>query len=188
MSGSAGIGFRLHTGWAILVAISGDDEFRVLRRRRVELLPPGGRRFAYHDAAELPLADARELIDGVRAAAEAAALASIRSAIDDLQPARACIAGGGASIPDDLAAVLHSHARIHAAEGALYHEATASACRHLGLPVIAVREREVWSHASAAAGMTEAALKARIDAVRSLLGPPWTADHKLAAAVALVKA
>ena len=58
----------------------------------------------------------------------------------------------------------------------------------LGIPLITVRERDVWRLASANARMSQADLKARIDAVRKTLGPPWTADHKIAAAAALVQA
>ena len=76
---------------------------------------------------------------------------------------------------------------VHAAEGALYFRATALACKHLGIPLITVRERDVWRLASAKARMSQADLKAKIDAVRKTLGPPWTADHKIAAAAALVQ-
>jgi hypothetical protein len=91
-------------------------------------------------------------------------------------------------VPDDLEAVLRSHARSHAAEGALYAGAIASACQHLDIPLIAVRERDVWCRASTNAGMSEADLKAAIHDVRKALGPPWTTDHKIATAAALVQA
>jgi len=189
MSGSASIGFRLHTGWAMLVAVSADGEGpRVLHRCRVELLPHGRGRFVYHEAAELPLPDAQRLIESVRRTAEDTARTAIRSAITNLKVTGACIATGSVSVPDDLSAVLRSHARIHAAEGALYADVIMSACEHLGIPLITVRERDVWSRASLSIGMSEADLKAAIEAVRKALGPPWTADHKIATAAALVRA
>lgn len=141
----------------------------------------------YHEAAELPLPDAERLIESVRHTAEDTARTAIGSAIKNLKVTGARIPTGSASVPDDLAAVLRSHARIHAAEGALYAGAIASACEHLDIPLITVRERDVWSRASASAGMSEADLKAGIDAVRKALGPPWTADHKIATAAALVQ-
>ena len=70
----------------------------------------------------------------------------------------------------------------------MYANVVANACVHLGIPVLTVREREVWSRASENTGVAEAELKARIDDVRKALGPPWTADHKIAAAAALVRA
>jgi hypothetical protein len=189
MDGNASIGLRLHTGWAILVAVADDgDAVRILHRCRLELLPPGTGRFVYHEAAELALADAGRLIDSVRHDAEATARKNIQSAIENLNVTRSCISTGSEPVSNDLGAVLRSHARIHAAESALYFDATASACKHLGIPLITVRERDVWRQASVNARMSEADLKATIAAVRKTIGPPWTADHKIAAAAALVRA
>jgi hypothetical protein len=187
MPGCASLGFRLHTGWAMLVAVASDgEEFRVLHRCRIELLPPGLGRFVYHDAANLPPLEAERLIDSVRHAAENSALKTIQGTLQSLKVTRACIPTGSAPAPDDLATVLRSHTRIHAAEGALYAGAIASACGHLNIPLITAPERDVWSRASASAGMPEVELKARINAVRNVLGPPWTMDHKIATAAALV--
>src|SRR3954452_9949959 len=129
MCDSATLGFRLHTGWAVLVAVAQErDAIRILHRCRVELLPPGSGRFVYHEATDLPLADAEKLICSTRHIAETTALANIRTATGKLKVSRACIATGSAPVSNDLRAVLQSHARIHAAEGALYFSATASAC------------------------------------------------------------
>jgi len=183
----ASAGFKLHTGWATLVAIAAEGALRVVHRCRVELLPPGGVRFVYHQAAELPISDAEKLIESVRRISEDSAGTNIRSALEKVDVTRACIVTAGAAVPNDLALTLRSHAQIHAAEGALYARVVADACVHLGFPVLTVREREVWSRASESTGMAEADLKARIDDVRKALGPPWTADHKIAAAAALVR-
>src|SRR4051794_21158090 len=127
MCGSATLGLRLHTGWAMLVALVQDgDALRILHRCRVELLPPGTERFVYHQAAELPLGDAERLIDSIRHTAEATTRTNLRSAIDNLNVTRACISTGSAPLPIDLFTVLQSHARIHAAESALYFDATVS--------------------------------------------------------------
>jgi hypothetical protein len=171
----------------MLVAVANEgDALRILHRCRVELLPPGTGRFVYHEAAELPLPDAERLIESIRHTAEATARTNLRSAIENLNVTRACISTNSAPVSADLRAVLQSHARIHAAEGALYFDAAISACNHLGIPPITVRERDVWTLASASTRLPEPDLKARIDAVRKTLGPPWTADHKIALAAALV--
>jgi len=68
----------------------------------------------------------------------------------------------------------------------LYAGAVASACEHCGIPLITMRERDIWRRASASAGISESDLRARIDAVRQTVGPPWTADHKIATAAALI--
>jgi hypothetical protein len=177
------IGFRMHTGWAMLVALSGD---LVLRRCRVELYPARGR-FVYHEAAELDLSEAAELVKAVRGIAGENALTALRSAIDGLKVAGACVPTGSSPVPEDLATVLHSHARIHTAEGALYAGAIVSACEQMEIPVITVRERDVWARAAAGIGVGEAQLRAQVDALRKVLGPPWTADHKIATAAAMIR-
>jgi hypothetical protein len=176
------IGFRLHTGWAMLVAVG--EGLTILHRCLLELLPPGAGRFVYHEAAELPLEEASGLIESTRRIAEETAVTAIQEALNGLQATSACLLAGSL-VPGDLAEVLRSHARIHAAEGALYGGAIASACRQLKIPLLTLREREVWSRASASTGIAEADLRAQIDGLRKLLGPPWTADHKIATAAAL---
>ena len=170
----------------MLVAVAAKgDALRVLHRCRMELLPAGRGPFVYHEAAELPLTDAAQLIESVRRAAEDTARTALKSAVETLKVTGACLTAGSATVPDDLAEVLRSHPRLHAAEGALYAGAIASACADFEIPLIIVRERDVWSRASANAGMSEADLKAAIDALRKTLGPPWTADHKIATAAAI---
>ena len=172
MSGCASIGFRLHTGWAMLVAVAAEGEvLLVLRRCRVEMLPPGRGRFVYHEAAELPLPDAESLIESVRRIVEDTARTALGSAIHDLKVTGASIPTGPASVPDDLAAVLRS--RRHA--GTLTSRRSSCAS-------------ETYGRASANAGMAEADLKAAIDAFRKALGAPWTRDHKIATAAAHVRA
>src|SRR3954447_26798637 len=103
MSDRASIGFRLHTGWAMLVAVAEErDSIRVLHRCRVQLLPPRAERFVYHKAADLPLAEAEELVNSIRQIAEATALTNIRTAIGNLKVSRACITTGAMSVPNDL--------------------------------------------------------------------------------------
>jgi hypothetical protein len=172
----------------MLVAVAAEgQEIRVLRRCRLELLPQDMGRFAYHEAAELPLPEAERLIERVRQAAYETALAAVGQAIGKLRVIRACIPASAAPVTAELSAVLRSHPRIHAAEGALYGGAINAACEHIGIPLITVREREVWSRASACAEMTEGELKARIAGLGKVLGPPWTADHKLATAAAIIR-
>ena len=188
MSGHVTVGFRLHSGWAVFVAVAGDGAaLRVLDRGRMELLPPGQPRFVYHAAAELALPEAERLIESVRRTAGSTARTALANAIGNLKVTGACMVAEPALVPDELAAVLRSHPRIHAAEGALYAGALAWACDRLEIPAIAVRPRDVWIRAAAKAGMPEAGLKAAIDAVRQALGPPWTADHKIATAAALLR-
>jgi hypothetical protein len=194
MATHAALGFKLHTGWAMLVALAGQPgEIRVLFRGRIELLPldESVPRFVYHQAAEMPLARASALVKRAREASQKAALLAIKSVLRDLDShgatAAACgVLSGSTAVPDDLPRILRSHPLIHAAEGALFQNAIVSAGESCGLAVTTVREREVWSRTAAAWGRTEAGLQKEMDGLRKSVGAPWSADHKAAAAMALL--
>jgi hypothetical protein len=194
MATRAALGFKLHTGWAMLVAVAGQPgEIQVLFRGRIELLPPDKSvpRFVYHEAADLPLSGATALVKRVREAAKQAARLALKDVLRDLDSrgAKAVVCGvlsGSTPVPDDLSRILHSHPMIHAAEGALFQQAIVSACESCGLAVTTAREREVWSRAAAAWDITEPGLRKNVHALRKSLGPPWSADHKSAAAIALL--
>ena len=175
------LGFRLHTGWAAMVAVSPD--YKVYLRRRVELLDGSVPRFVYHSAAEMALADAVRLIRSAEEIASAHAQSAMKDTIEHLQAANlvvtACgVAVGSTKLPVDLSAILRSHALIHAGEGALFQKAVIGAAEQQGFAVAAVREKGLWAGAGPE-------LRARIEAMRKEFGPPWTMDHKIAAAVAL---
>jgi hypothetical protein len=157
------------------------------------LLPPGESvpRFVYHEAAKLPLSGATALVKRVREASQQATRLAIKDALLDLDSrgAKAGVCGvlsGSTAVPDDLSRILRSHPLIHAAEGALFQQAIVSAGESCGLTVTATRERDVWSCAAAAWDITEPGLRKNVDALRKSLGPPWSADHKSAAAMALL--
>jgi hypothetical protein len=190
----AALGFKLHTGWAMLVAVAGEPgAVQVLFRGRIELLPPGESvpRFVYHGAAELPLSRAAALVKRVRDASQKAARHAIQDVLRDLDSrgAKVSICGvlsGSTPVPDDLSRILRSHPLIHAAEGALFQQAIVSGGESCGLAVTTVCEREVWSRAASAWGRAEPELRKEIDALRKSVGAPWSADHKSAAAMALL--
>jgi hypothetical protein len=194
MAAIAALGFKLHTGWAAVVAVAGvAGKFEVLLRRRIELLPPGGSvpRFVYHRAAELPPSEAADLVHRAEAASQETALIAVKAVLEDLRPLVHVVKAvgvpcGSRSVPADLSAVLRSHPMIHTAEGALFQRAISSACRECGLAVVPVREREAWLKAASAWSLNEAELRKQVDGLRKSVGAPWGADQKAATAFALL--
>jgi hypothetical protein len=194
MSTSAALGWKLHTGWAVLVAVAGHpSEIQVLFRRRVELLPPDSSitRFVYHQASELPPRQAKGLVDrGMKASQESAHLV-VNDAVEELRSrgvgVNVCGVLCGSAVPgQDLAAILRSHLLIHTAEGALFQNAIVSACESHGLEVVLARERDAWARAGDAWNITESQLHKNVDLLRKSVGPPWSADHKASTAIALL--
>jgi hypothetical protein len=194
MPTTAALGFRLHTGWAAVVAVLRDaGRFEVSLRRRIELLPSGDAlpRFVYHEASKLQAREAAELVKQAEAASQQTARVTVKEILDHLRSLglaikTAGVPSGSRLVPNDLSAVLRSHPLIHAAEGALFRQAVASACEGCGLAVISVRERDVWLTIAGAWGLKEAELRKQVDSLRKSVGAPWGTDQKTATAFALL--
>lgn len=194
MATLAALGFKLHTGWAVLVAAVGTRaKIEVLLRRRIELLPSGDLipRFVYHHAAELSLTQATKAVQQAEVAAGAATRAALSDVVDHLRSLgvrvkAAGVASASKPMPADLALVLRSHPMIHAAEAALFRRAIIAACEDRLLAVSSVREREIWAKTAEAWGFREAVLRKRIEDLRKSVGAPWGSDQKTATAYALL--
>ena len=191
----AALGFRLHTGWAAVVAVAERSAgIDVFMRKRIELLPDDGSipRFVYHEAAEMERSGAQSLVKRAAAAAQKVARTGVGEILAELRGMNVAIRAAGITIgstvpPDDLAKVLGAHPLIHAAEGALFHNAVAAACETCGLNVVAARERDLFGQAAAASGMETDRFRQALDRLRTtVLGPPWSADQKLATAAAVL--
>lgn len=189
----AALGFSLHTGWAAAVAVTGDgDGIDVVLRRRLELFPAAASlpRFVYHRAAELEAAEAEELIQSAQAAARTSARKALEEALHATSAGgwkirAAGIPTGSTAVPNELPRILAAHTLIHAAEGKLFQKALAEACEACGLRHFAVGQRDLWAKAAEASGMEEKRFRAQIDELRRDVGPPWSADQKIATAAAL---
>ena len=190
----AALGFRLHTGWAALVAIAGGlEKTEILMRQRVELLPADGSipRFVYHEAAEMEAASATALVKRATGSAEKTAGAALRKAVEELRRMNvavkaACIPTGSTAVPAKLAQILKSHPLIHAAEGALFQRVVAGACEGCGLKITMLRERDLLTRAAEAYGTGAERFRKLLDELRKTAGPPWSVDQKTAAAAALL--
>jgi hypothetical protein len=183
-------GCKPHSGWAIAVLVGGSPtDPVVLDRRRVQLCPDDLPRQAYHAAQGLPPARAAGLVAEVDAAVAAmtervvSELAAVADAHGDL--VGLAVVGRPQELPA-LDVVLTNHALLHAAEGELYRGALDDAAAARSLPVCVVPSKRTVEDAAVALGTTGDVLHARLTALRAELGAPWRADHKDAAAAALV--
>jgi hypothetical protein len=191
---TSALGFKLHTGWAIAVGVlSRGHDFEILLRRRIELFPhdDDAYRFIYHRASELPAAGADALIRKARTEARKASTVVVRELIQSMKLLGHAVkyAGMPASdrmVPMDLFSVLRSHPFVHTAEGIFYRKALTGACTRCGLEVAPVHERDAVGLAATQRDLEEVELRKAIEGLRKSVGTPWGADHKAAAALALV--
>jgi hypothetical protein len=189
----AALGFRMHSGWGVLVAVTGDaDSVEVLDRRRIvvtDARTPGANQ-PYHHAATLGVQESESHIANCAAVSERLALAGIEKVVRELRESNYEIAGAalllasGRPLPA-LAKILAAHPLIHAAEGEFFRTSVRNACDRLKISVEAIRERELEERVKMALGNSAKRVLLRIATVGRLIGPPWTKDHKAAALAAL---
>jgi hypothetical protein len=187
----AAVGFRAHSGWTALIAISLEDGSpRVLLRARPHLVNTFTFEFRqpYHTAERRPPAEAHDIISRGRAEAEELACQAILSAQTSLKnqgyELKSCglLLASGKPLPD-LARILASHALIHTADGELFREALRHAAARCGLEVFTVKESDLYDRASRTLGLEKNEAVRRLVLIGQALGPPWTQDEKLSALV-----
>ena len=190
----AALGFRAHSGWAAVVVVTGTPVSPVvLDRRRIEIADPKvrGSKQPFHAAEGLPFKQAEQLIRRCTASTNALAERAVRRVVDDAEGKGYRVTGcgmltaSGRPLPA-LAAILASHALIHAAEGEMFRQALVRASEGCGLPVTKVRERDLLERATAALRTPAGKLQRRLADLGRPLGPPWTQDQKLATLAALL--
>ncbi len=185
MESAIGLGWRVHSGSAVVVAVSGSAASPVIvHREQVTLLDDASLHEPYHAAAARPQGEAQALIGSVEKAAAAAALTTIRGFVSSLGAVAAVGVVGGNRLLPELPRILAKHALLHAAERNLYEQAVIQAATRAGLPVTTIPATgKLFDHASDVLGV---ALEPSLAALGKSIGPPWKKDHKEATAAALV--
>jgi hypothetical protein len=184
----AALGFRAHSGWACAILIAGTKANPdVVERRRIVLCDSAiaGSKQPFHQAEPMRFADAQTYIARCTRSTDALTRAALGQLRAFAERGETQIVGCGLTTASgrplpDLKAILASHSLIHAAEGEFYRDAVARACAAAGIPVARVKEREVADWTAARLNLTDAGLRERLAAFGKALGPPWTADEKLA--------
>lgn len=185
----AALGLRAHSGWAVMVAVSGES---AVLRRRIDMTTGSGfrARQPYHTAEEMELAQAEAFLQHTEKVAVGMAAAAVKDAVAMLAgegcrvTGAAVLLGSGKPLPE-LGRILAAHPLIHTAEGVFYRDVLKRACEACGLAVAGIKEREVLEECAAALRIPTVELQARLAAMGKTLGPPWTQDEKLSAAAAL---
>jgi hypothetical protein len=174
------------------VALTGPaDSPEVIARRRIEIADPKirGSKQPFHAAEPLEFPDAKAYIEQCVRSTERLAREALQAAIDGLRDRRAepagcgIILGSGRTLPG-LETILKSHALIHTAEGEFFRNALVEACGHCGIPVLGVKEKELFERGAAQFRTPVSELKRRVQEMGKPLGPPWTQDQKYAALAA----
>jgi len=190
----AALGFHMHSGWGVLVAVCGDiNSLECIARKRIVTTDPSipGANQPYHYAVSLPLADAERHIANCAAVSERLASAAVEEIVRELGACEyrimgaAVLSASGRPLPP-LAKILPAHPLIHTAEGEFFRNTVTRACECLKIPVMAIRERELDDQAKTTFRSAAIGLQRNISTLGSSIGPPWTKDHKTAALAAAI--
>jgi hypothetical protein len=191
MAARAAVGFRAHSGWAAAVAVAGPADAPVaVARRRIEMVDRGvpGAAQPYHAAAGLKIRDAERIVANCTARAALLAQRALAAMLEELQGSGYAVTGCGLLLASGrplpaLESILASHPLIHTAEGELFREALCAASRECGMPMVLVKERELFTRATADLGIPADVLQVRLLEMGRAMGPPWRQDEKYAAMV-----
>jgi hypothetical protein len=196
MPSPAAIGFRAHSGWAAAVALAPAgaiplDAPAAIMRRRIEMADRGAPLPSqpYHAAVGLDIREAEQHVANCAARAAVLATNALRGMVEDLRQLGHRTAGcglllaSGRTLPP-LEGILASHPLLHTAEGELFREALRTACRECGLPIVTVKERELFQRAAVDLDLSAERIERHVAAMGKGLGPPWRQDQKLAAVAA----
>src|SRR6267143_1106515 len=187
-SKQAAVGFRVHSGWAALVAVCVDrGSPAVLARQRVHLVETFTYEFRqpYHTAKKMLDGQAREFISRMQTEARRLAYRAVRELESRTQEQGlkltrcGLLLASGRPLPA-LDKILASHALIHTADGELFREALLHASARCGLRDFRVKEREVLDLAGRAFRLKSADLLGRVTELGRPFGSPWSQDEKFA--------
>ena len=187
----AALGVQMHSGWGVLVAVSGPpDAIEILARRRIVTADPEmpGAIQPYHYAMNLKLPESEKHLAKCAAASTRLAVAAIADLVKEFHiVGSAVLQASGRTLPS-LEKILASHPLIHTAEGEFFRHTVSQAFEDLQITVTAIRQRDLEERAKSTFA-SASRIQGTIASLGKTIGPPWTKDHKTAAlAAALILA
>ncbi len=169
------VGVSDHGGWAILVTAT--PEGTLLDRRRVELVDENLPKIPHHSEAQsLPLDQAIALVEQVRESAIRQAKRCLEAVAQTIPAIQGIALRQCPPLPPTIAERIQDYRAQNVADWVMYRQALAAAAEARGWAVHWFDAKQVLS----AAGEW-------ID-LRKSIGSPWSNDHKLAMAAAIVAA
>ena len=184
----AALGFRVHSGWAALVAVvieKGAPSVAAKQRPHLVETFTYAFRQPYHTAEKMPLGEAREFIARVQGEARRLAYRAIRGVQSDLQELGisftrcALLLASGRPLPI-LEKIIAYHALIHTAYGELFREAILHACARCGLKTTTIKDKELLEDAKSVLRIQPAVLMRRVTELGRPFSAPWSQDEKFA--------
>jgi hypothetical protein len=189
------LGLKAHCGWSALIVLGRlDGQARVIDRQRIELVDADDAAWAkqpYHAADGLGPDEARAVVERGIASARRIAIRELQSTVERSRESGRPVVGCAVLVPEPMPdwsvdQILAVHMRMHKAEGVLFPDALARAAERCGVPLVAIRERQLDEYAAKSLATPASRLADELVALGRSIGPPWGKDQKSAALAALV--
>jgi hypothetical protein len=183
------LGFRVKSGWATAVLLTGPAACpRVLDRRSIDLCDPetANSRQPYHAVMEAAPKDAAKIEARLCKIVRDAAETSVRLLLADLGTKGHQPKAGGLVVGSNIdpVQIKNEHIRAHAQEGRLFRSALEDALTSHGLKTLLLVEREAYAKAAKHFDRPEGELKRAVAELGRTFGGPWRTDEKTAALAA----
>jgi hypothetical protein len=187
-AGEVGLGFRVKSGYAVAIALSGSPASPIpLLRRILELSDPDNRstRQPFHEGMGTAQKDLA-VIARLEKTIESCAGRSVAQLLNEKQlagrPCRAACLVVGSTI--DPAVVANPHIRAHANEGRLFRTVLTEALHAQGIGCSVIVEKQLQDEAAAGLRSLNVQIAPMVARFGRTLGKPWRADDKAAATAA----
>ncbi|HEX4546702.1 MAG TPA: hypothetical protein VH110_10100 [Candidatus Acidoferrum sp.] len=182
------LGFRVHSGWTALVAVSMEKGSpAVVARQRLHLVETFTYEFRqpYHTAEKMPPGEGCQFIARVQDEARRLAYRAIQGLKSDLHKQDIKLTRCGMLLASarplpSLERILASHALIHTADGELFREAILHAGARCSLKTASFKDKELLEHAKSVLRIQPAVLMRRVTELGRPFDSPWSQDEKFA--------
>lgn len=182
------VGFRVKSGWAVAVLLSGPSGApRVLDRHVVDLSDesvPESKQ-PYHAAMGRLEEDGAKIRQRTKVVQRVAAR-SVAVLLDEFRAASYAVDKAGLVVGSqiDPRTISNPHIRAHALEGQLFRKVLEDELKTQGLSCLVAVERDAYTRAAEVLKRPEGELKRTLSGLGRQLDGPWRAEEKLAALVA----
>jgi len=186
----AALGFRVKSGWAGAVLLTGTVQSPEMRdRRRIELSDanvPGTTQPYHAGMGRLQTDEAK--VEKLRRIIQRVGKQSVDQLVKEYRDKGFQICAAGLVVGSDIdpERISNSHIRAHALEGRLFRTTLEDALKACGLPCSVIVERTAYQHAEAILKQPVSKLKRCLTELGRGSGGPWRAEDKMASLAALL--
>jgi hypothetical protein len=185
---NAALGFRVKSGWATAVLITGSIRSpHLFERRAIDLCDPAvpESRQPYHAAMGTLQVDETK-VNRLRKVVVLATNSSVTRLLAEYRNAGYLIRSASLIVGSEIdpATITNPHIRAHALEGQLFRTVLQDALQSCGLATTIIVERRLYTRAAKVLKLSEAELRRSATTLGKEVEGPWRADEKCAALAA----